>query len=114
MERDELVGELRLLQRCAFELLGGERRGGEERVGRGLAQRPGAAVAGIMRHLFPFEGEEALQPVEQRRGQRAVVMFDLAEIGGRDAEMCGELSLLNTAVLAQRLEAVSGKDPLAH
>ena len=64
MECDELIGELRLLERGAFELIGGQGRCGEERVGGGFAQRAGAAVAGVGGDLLPFEGEEALQPVE--------------------------------------------------
>ena len=68
VQRDELVGELRLLERRAFELFGRDRRRGEERVGGSLPQRPRAPVARIARHLFPFEREQLLQPVEQRRG----------------------------------------------
>src|SRR5690606_38609766 len=97
VERDELVGELRLLERGAFELVWRDGRGGEQRIGGGLAQRAGAPGARIGGDLFPFEREQPLQSAEQRRGQRAVVMLDLAEIGGRDAELRGEVGLAEGA-----------------
>lgn len=110
VERDELVGELRLLQRRAFELFGGQRCGGEQRVGGGFAQRPGATIARVGGDFLPFEREQLLQAVEERGGQRAVVMLDLAEVGGRDGERSGEVGLLDAAILAQGFEARASED----
>ena len=109
MQRDELVGKLRLLKRGAFELLGGQGGCGEERIGGRLAQRTRAAIAGFGGDFLPFERKELLQPIEQRRRQRPIVMLDLAEIGGGDTQLCREVGLPDRAGFAQAAELATGK-----
>ena len=112
MERDELVGELWLLQRGAFELFGGERRCGEKRIGGGFAKRARAAVAGVRCDLFPFQRKQLLQPVEQRRRERAVIMLDLAEVGNGNAEPARKIGLLGPPRDAEFAELCSSKNAL--
>ncbi len=112
MERDELLGELWLLQRGAFELFGCKRRGREKRIRRGFAKRPRTAVAGIRRDFFPFQRTQLLQPVEQSGRERAIIMLDLAEVGNGYAEPAREIGLLGSPRDAEFAELCSSKNAL--
>ena len=113
VERDELVGELRLLQRGALELFGGQggaANSGSAAASRSAPARRSPASAATSSHS---SGNSFCSAVEEGGGQRAVVMLDLAEIGGRDAERGGEVGLFDAAVLAQGFEAGACEDAVA-
>ena len=85
MQRDEPFGQRGLLLGKAGELRGIERFG-EQRIGIGLAQRrqPGFGVARA--DLAPVEREGAAEPLDQHRGERAVVVLQLREVGRTDRQ----------------------------
>ena len=102
VQGNEPLGQQGLLLGKAGQLRGVHRLG-KQRVGIGLAQRgePGFGISGA--DLAPVERKGAAEALDQRGGQRAVVVLQLREIGRADRQQFPHGGLVQTPLRAQRL-----------
>jgi hypothetical protein len=83
---------------------------GKQRVGqrlRQVGQQPVVLVAG---QVLDVDGKNVGQRQQHRRGDVALVVFELVEIGGRDAELRRERLLGQAAFGADHADLASGED----
>ena len=114
VERDEAFGELRELAGEALDLIGGHA-AGKLRIGQRLAQRFREGIGFRRSKIGPVDGKGGAQCIGERRGEVALVGFELREIGRADAERGGHFGLPQPAPRAQRSQCLSCKDsPVCH
>ncbi|KAJ8138944.1 hypothetical protein OY671_007843, partial [Metschnikowia pulcherrima] len=85
-------------------------RGGQQRIGYRSSQRIGQQISPVRGKVFPVDGKLRAQPVGQRGGEVALVVFKSAQVGSADAQRARHRGSQQTAPHSQCAQSVSGKD----
>ena len=81
----------------------------QHRIGGGIAQGGKHRLDPVGSEVLPFDRKALLQPIGQRRGQGALVILDLREIGGADPQKRCHLALAQLSRDAKSLELFACK-----